>query len=115
MLRWSVSTPKDRVIFSGKRVTVNDSEGVTVNDAEEVTVNEEMPVYSTEEVTVNDQDILEIFRNNPASTYEDIMAILKISRKTTSKRIKKLKEKGLIVRLRSDKIGEWEVTKDDIK
>lgn len=129
------TAPEDRVIFSGNRVTVNDTEGVTVNkwvtvnDAKEVTVNEEMSVYGTEGVTVNgtegvtvnkgvtvnDQDILEIFRNNPAATYEDIMTILNISRKTTSKRIKKLKEKGLIVRLGSDKIGEWKVTKGDIK
>lgn len=89
--------------------------------SEGVTVNEEMSVYGTEGVTVNkgvtvnDQDILEIFRNNPAATYEDIMTILNISRKTTSKRIKKLKEKGLIVRLGSDKIGEWKVTKGNIK
>ena len=68
----------------------------------------------TEKVTERqdevEQKILNILKKNLDMTYVDLSAKLNISRKTVSQKIKKLKERGVIVRVGSDKKGYWEIT-----
>ena len=71
----------------------------------------------TEKVTEKqdevEQKILDILRKIPDMTYVGLSGKLNVSRKTVSQKIKQLKEKGVIVRVGSDKKGHWEVTDFD--
>ena len=71
----------------------------------------------TEKVTEKqdevEQKILDILKKIPDVTYVELSEKLNVSRKTVSKKIKQLKEKGAIVRIGSDKKGYWEITDFD--
>lgn len=66
-------------------------------------------VRVTEGVTESERAVLDLLRIDPGYTYTDIADRLKISRKSVSERIKKLKEKGVIEREGSDTKGYWKV------
>ena len=55
------------------------------------------------------QKILELMKQNPATTTTELAQLLNISRRAIAKQIALLKEKGLIRRIGSDKGGHWEV------
>ena len=57
------------------------------------------------------QKIIELIKNNPEITIEQIAQILKISDRAVKKHISNLKEKGIIRRIGADKGGHWEVVK----
>lgn len=80
--------PKDRVVFGP-------SENGTVN--------------GTVTFTEKEWRILELLSENPAYTYQEIANRLNIGRKAVFGRIKKLKEKGLLERVGSDKYGYWKI------
>lgn len=63
----------------------------------------------TQNTVENDKRILEILHETPTATYVEIADKLNVSRKTVSKRIKLLKDSGLIVRIGSDKKGYWKL------
>jgi ATP-dependent DNA helicase RecG len=63
----------------------------------------------TNRVTDKENELLCILKKNPKATYTEIAELLKTSRKTISKHIKSLKDKGVIVRVGSNKMGYWEV------
>ena len=71
--------------------------------------------FSTKNDTVNDtvssteRAVLDVIKNNTSATYEDIEATVGKSRKTVARAIARLKEKGLISRIGSDKTGRWVV------
>ena len=69
------------------------------------------PERVTEKVTDGERAILELLEVDPGYTYEMMADILKISRKTVSERIKKLKEKEIIDRVGSDTKGYWRILK----
>ena len=63
----------------------------------------------TEKVTDGERAILSLLAEDPAYTYTLVAQKLDISRKTVSKRIKSLKEKGVIQRIGSEKKGYWKI------
>ncbi|MBX3164779.1 MAG: winged helix-turn-helix transcriptional regulator [Bacteroidetes bacterium] len=71
--------------------------------AQNVPVN--VPVNDTEKT------VLEIIKNNPSTTYDDIASMIKRDRKTVQRAINKLKKLGLIERTGSDKTGHWKIIK----
>ena len=53
--------------------------------------------------------IVELIRNNPKITRKELSETLQINPSAIQKNIEKLKEKGIIARVGSDKTGSWEV------
>ena len=60
-------------------------------------------------VTVNQQKILDIIKENPFVTQEELAQIIGLSRKSIIQNMKKLQENGLLTRVGADKNGRWEV------
>ena len=90
----------------------------TVNPSDimvKFTASEDRIVHGTERVTdkVTDGEraILQLLEIDPGYTYTAMSVILKLSRKTVSERIKKLKEKEMIERVGSDTKGYWRILK----
>ena len=71
----------------------------------------------TEKVTEKqdgvEQKLLGVLEQIPDATYLELSKKLNVSRKTVSQKIKQLKEKGVIVRVGSDKKGYWKITDFD--
>ncbi len=65
----------------------------------------------TEKVTEKEMKVLELLIEDPGYTTNYIAEKLSLNRKTISLRIKSLKEKGIIVRVGSDKKGYWKIIK----
>ena len=53
--------------------------------------------------------ILELIKNNPEITTQEMAETIGIIRRTVAKHIKSLQEKGIIKRIGPDKGGHWEV------
>lgn len=85
------TAPEDRVIHSIKRVTEKVTEKVT------------------ERVTEKELMVVNLILENQNYTTKELSDKLSISRKTTSQRIKALKDKDIIRRIGSDTKGYWEV------
>jgi len=62
----------------------------------------------TENDTVNDT-VFNLIKENPNITAEEIRIKLNIGIATVKRKIKMLKEKGVITRLGSDKTGSWKI------
>ena len=60
-------------------------------------------------VTVNQQKILDVIKENPFVTQEELAQIIGLSRKSIIQNMKKLQENGLLKRVGADKNGRWEV------
>ena len=81
--------------------------------------NRELHVYFTTNVGVNDtvkvendtvnDTVFNLIKENPSITAEEIRVKLNIGIATVKRKIKILKEKGIITRLGSDKTGSWKV------
>ena len=71
-------------------------------------------VNGTVNLTGDESRIFELLTENltedPSYTYQDIASRLGVGRKFVSVQIKKLKEKGIIERIGSDKSGYWNIT-----
>ena len=72
------------------------------------TVNIENDTVNTENDTVNDT-VFNLIKENPNITAEEIRIKLNIGIATVKRKIKMLKEKGIITRLGSDKTGSWKI------
>jgi len=59
--------------------------------------------------------VLNLIINNQDITREEIARILKISIRTVGRNIKNLKEKGIIERIGSRKMGYWNINKNQIE
>jgi ATP-dependent DNA helicase RecG len=68
------------------------------------------PEKGPEKVTVNQQKIVDTIRNNPFVTREELVEIVGISLSKIKENIAKLKTKGLIERVGSDKGGYWKIS-----
>ena len=66
-------------------------------------------VNVTQKVTVNQQKILELTKENPHITQNELTQAVGIARKNIVSNMKKLQEAGLLVRHGADKNGWWEV------
>ena len=60
-------------------------------------------------VTVNQQKILDVIKENPFVTQEELAQIIGLSRKSIIQNMKKLQENGLLKRIGADKNGSWEI------
>lgn len=63
----------------------------------------------TVKITVNQQKIIDVIKENPFATQEELSSIVGIARLNINKNMKKLQEKGIIKRIGADKNGHWEV------
>lgn len=63
----------------------------------------------TEKVTEEERQVKELLQQNSKYTTTMLAEALGISRKTVSKRLKSLKEKGIIERVGSDRKGYWKL------
>lgn len=92
---------KDFLEIKEKNVTANYGK-VTVND-KNITRN------ITEKLTQTQEDILNLIKENPRITQNEIASKLKIVRETVNRNMKKLQEKKIIQRLGADKNGSWKI------
>ena len=60
-------------------------------------------------VSVNQQKILDVIKENPFVTQEELAQIIGLSRKSIIQNMKKLQENGLLKRIGADKNGSWEI------
>lgn len=72
-------------------------------------------VKVTQKVTVNQHKILNLIKENPFITQEELSEIVGIARKSIISNMKKLQENGLIKRIGADKNGYWQVEEFPIK
>lgn len=84
-----------------KKVSVNDK-NVTRN----VTVNSE---NITVKLTQTQKDILNLIKENPCITQNEIASKLNIARETVNRNMKKLQQEKIIQRLGADKNGSWKI------
>lgn len=84
-----------------KKVSVNDK-NVTRN----VTVNSE---NISVKLTQTQKDILNLIKENPCITQNEIASKLNIARETVNRNMKKLQQEKIIQRLGADKNGSWKI------
>ena len=81
-----------------------------LNTIEEIIETEKrVTVKVTQKVTVNQQKILNLIKENPFITQEELSEFVGISRKSIISNMKKLQESGLLKRIGADKNGYWQV------
>ena len=81
-----------------------------LNTIEEIISTEKKVTQKvTVKVTVNQQKILNLLKQNPFITQEELSKMIGIARKSIILNMKKLQEAGLIKRIGADKNGYWQV------
>ena len=78
----------------------NETENVGVNN-EDVGVNVGVNLNKTQ------RKIVELIRNNPSITIEEMAKFADVATRTIERNIKKLKEREIIDRVGADKNGKW--------
>lgn len=70
-----------------------------------------VPINAPINVPINNTEktVLEIIRNRPNLTYDEIALMIKRDKKTVQRAINRLKKLGLLERIGSNKTGHWEV------
>ena len=80
---------------------------IILNTIEEIIQTEKKV---TVKVTLNQKKILEVIKNNPQITQEELANVIGLTRKSINSNMKKLQENGLLKRIGADKNGYWQVT-----
>ena len=91
-----------------KKVSVNDknvTRNVTVN-SENISVNNK---NITVKLTQTQKDILNLIKENPCITQNEIASKLNIARETVNRNMKKVQQEKIIQRLGADKNGSWKI------
>lgn len=91
-----------------KKVSVNDknvTRNVTVK-SENISVNNK---NITVKLTQTQKDILNLIKENPHITQNEIASKLNIARETVNRNMKKLQQEKIIQRLGADKNGSWKI------
>lgn len=91
-----------------KKVSVNDknvTRNVTVN-SENISVNNK---NITVKLTQTQKDIVNLIKENPCITQNEIASKLNIARETVNRNMKKLQQEKIIQRLGADKNGSWKI------
>lgn len=84
---------------------------IILNTIEEIIQTEKkVTVKVTVKVTLNQKKILEVIKNNPQITQEELANVIGLTRKSINSNMKKLQENGLLKRIGADKNGYWQVT-----
>lgn len=82
-----------------------------LNTIEEIIQTEKkVTVKVTVKVTLNQKKILEVIKNNPQITQEELANVIGLTRKSINSNMKKLQGNGLLKRIGADKNGYWQVT-----
>jgi Fic family protein len=58
--------------------------------------------------------IIDILRNNPYTTYDEMATTLDVDRSTITRNIAALKEMGILIRIGEDKNGYWKLNKKSL-
>lgn len=74
-----------------------------------IETEKKVTVKVTRKVTVNQKKILDVIKENPFVTQEDLSLIIGLSRKSIIQNMKKMQERGLIRRVGADKNGYWKI------
>ncbi len=80
---------------------------IILNTIEEIIQTEKKV---TVKVTLNQKKILEVIKNNPQITQEELANVIGLTRKSINSNMKKLQENGLLKRIGADKNGYWQLT-----
>ncbi|MCR5316645.1 MAG: Fic family protein, partial [Treponema sp.] len=84
--------------------------GLILSTIEEILESQvKVTVKVTQKVTVNQQKILDLIKENPHITQNELTQAVGIARKNIVANMKKLQEAGLLLRHGADKNGWWEV------
>ena len=67
----------------------------------------------TVKITANQKKILEVIKQNPFVTQEELSSIVGIAKLNINKNMKKLQEQGIIERVGADKNGKW-IVRDEV-
>ena len=104
---------RDIVRVYGKKVFEISKNLLSVNIPYNPLAMEDLPQNVTENVTENvaekETKIVELIMQNPFVTTSAMASYLSVTRMTISRIIKKLKEKGIVVRVNGDKGGYWKI------
>ncbi|MCL2074664.1 MAG: winged helix-turn-helix transcriptional regulator, partial [Marinilabiliaceae bacterium] len=100
-----------------KNVEVNDTENDTVKSKNDTVKSKDDTVKSKNDTVKSKNDtvkskndtVFNLIKENPNITAEEIRIKLNIGIATVKRKIKMLKEKGIITRLGSDKTGSWKI------
>lgn len=76
-----------------------------------VKVAERVTDRVTDRVTENERAVILLLEEDPGYTMQQLAKRLSVSRKSIASRLKKLKEKGVIERVGSDRSGYWKVNR----
>ena len=70
------------------------------------------PVNETVNAPVNktERQILERLKDNDRYTFDELASVIGVNRSTISRNMKSLREKGVVERIGSDRLGHWEIS-----
>ena len=85
-----------------------DIEGLIANT--EKSLNNNVPINVPVKITETEKQIIYLMSNNPNITQKQLAEKLNVTEKTIKRNTLKLKEKGILVRIGSDKNGYWKIT-----
>ena len=122
----NVTVKDENITRNAKKTTVNDR-NITIN-SENISANNKNVIVNhgkiTRNITVNDKnvtqnitvkltqtqkDILNLIKENPHITQNEIASKLNIARETVNRNMKKLQQEKIIQRLGADKNGSWKI------
>ena len=111
----NVTVNYGKVTVNNKSVTQNITENnknITVKDeniTRNITVNKNVTQNITVKLTQTQKDILNLIKENPCITQNELASKLNIARETVNRNMKKLQQEKIIQRLGADKNGSWEI------
>lgn len=126
----NITVKDENITRNAKKTTVNDrniKRNITIN-SENISANNKNVIVNhgkiTRNITVNDKnviqnitvkltqtqkDILNLIKENPCITQNEIASKLNIARETVNRNMKKLQQEKIIQRLGADKNGSWKI------
>ena len=104
----NISTNNKNVTVKEKTITQN-NEGVTVNDRIATVTGKNITQNSTVKLTQTQKEILNLIKESPHITQNEIALKMNIARETVNRNMKKLQEKKIIQRIGADKNGSWKI------
>ena len=122
----NVTVKDENITRNAKKTTVNDrnitrnSENISANNknvivnhgkiTRNITVNNKNVTQNiTVKLTQTQKDILNLIKENPHITQNEIALKLNIARETVNRNMKKLQQEKIIQRLGADKNGSWKI------
>ena len=89
------------------KFTASEDRVIRIGGSQRVT--EKVTTKVTVKVTDKEDEVLNLIREDPGYSMDEIAKKLSVSRKTVAARIKSLKEKGILERIGATKNGHWQI------